>query len=169
MEGCGCGDRPAPLAGSAVVESAAAVWTGAVRVRHRGLRPASVVLYLARRFRPASSPPASPCGDTDGYIEDCRSPVPHAGRVVWLACPRPCPGRCFDRRWRYPGEVLARWLGLRRRRDLRSSACVSPPLLCSLAMVREEHAPIVGRSGLPMPQGRLSSARRVRSLGAHQR
>src|ERR1035437_5113259 len=26
-------------------------------------------------FAAASSPPASPCGDTDGYIEGCRSPT----------------------------------------------------------------------------------------------
>ncbi len=47
----GVGTDWPPERGAQSSRGAAAVWTGAVRVRHRGLRPASVVRYQARRFR----------------------------------------------------------------------------------------------------------------------
>jgi hypothetical protein len=81
-------------------------------------------------FASASSRPASPRGDTDGYIEECRSPVPHTACVVWLACPR--PSRAADSTACAATMAKSHPAGVRTSAVARSrsSARVSPPLLC---------------------------------------
>jgi hypothetical protein len=69
---CGGGDRPVPPKGDRSVEELA-VWSAAVRVRHRGLGPALVVLYLVQTLSRRVAPAGLAQGDTDGYIRECRS------------------------------------------------------------------------------------------------
>ena len=103
-------------------------------------------------FAAASFPPASPCGDTDGYIEECRSPTcAHClralARLPWAWSSGPVPALMATTMAKSSARMDSTSVAAR----CRASARTSPPLLFGQKAVRPGAPPpraaaVAGRS-----------------------